>query len=110
MSAVAASVKENEELTCVLIPTSGVRLLLPNVSVAEIVPSRRMKTLEHAPSWCIGFVGWRGRTVPVVHYLGLSGEISEQSVSPRCMVMRLSESITSRTGMTVSLAAMAVPL
>ena len=87
MSAVAASVKENEELTCVLIPTSGVRLLLPNVSVAEIVPSRRMKTLEHAPSWCIGFVGWRGRTVPVVHYLGLSGEISEQSVSPRCMVI-----------------------
>lgn len=87
MSAVVASAKENEELSCVLIPTSGLRLLLPNVSVAEIVPSRRMKTLEHGPSWCLGFVGWRGRTVPVVHYPGLSGDASEQSVSPRCMVI-----------------------
>jgi len=87
LSAVVASANEKDELTCVMIPTSGIRLLLPNVSVAEIGPSRRMKTLEHGPSWCIGFVDWRGRTVPVVHYPGFSGDGSERRVSPRCIVI-----------------------
>ena len=87
MRAAVALTSENEELTCVMIPISGARLLLPNVSVAEIVPSRRTKTLEQGPSWCIGFVGWRGRTVPVVNYPGFALDGDEHSAAPRCMVI-----------------------
>ena len=87
LSAAVALANEHDELNCVMIPTSGLQLLLPNVSVAEIVPSRRMKALEHGPSWCIGFIGWRGRTVPVVHYVGFTGIDVHPRSAPRCMVI-----------------------
>ena len=40
-----SAMDELEELSCVLIPTQPVQLLLPNVCVAEIVPWRRIKPM-----------------------------------------------------------------
>jgi chemosensory pili system protein ChpC len=77
---------DSETLNCVVIPVSGHRLLLPNVCVAEIVPGRRIRELKDSPTWCIGFVSWRGQNVPVVHYDGFNGGSAKPSTA-RCLVI-----------------------
>ena len=77
---------ETNELSCVVIPTSGQHLLLPNVCVAEIMPWRRIKILEDGPSWCLGYMGWRGLTLPVVYYPGFAEE-GALNHTPRCLVV-----------------------
>ena len=62
---VAVVAEDLTELSCVLIPLDGARLLLPNISVAEILPWRRVKALNDGPDWCLGLLGWRGETIPV---------------------------------------------
>ncbi|NOX49361.1 MAG: chemotaxis protein CheW [Gammaproteobacteria bacterium] len=87
MSNLAEAVaNEVNELSCVLIPAEGEQLLLPNVCVAEIVPWRRIKEVSATPSWCMGFVGWRGQNIPVIHYRGFS-EQSESPGAARCLVV-----------------------
>ena len=85
-NAVASFMNETNELSCVVIPTSGQHLLLPNVCVAEIMPWRRIKVLDDGPSWCLGYMGWRGLTLPVVHYPGFSDE-GGLNHTPRCLVV-----------------------
>ena len=85
MAAVMA--EELSELSCVLIPLDGVNLLLPNVSVAEILPWRRVKVLSEAPDWCLGLLGWRGETIPVVRFEALNGAGESARKAGRCMIV-----------------------
>lgn len=87
MSTAVAVANEVNELSCVLIPTPGMQILLPNVCIAEIVPWRRIKVLQGGPRWCLGHVGWRGQTVPVVHYAGFENDKGKRPVSARCLVV-----------------------
>ncbi len=86
MSTAAAVADQANELSCVLIPTPGVQLLLPNICVAEIVPWRRIKVLADGPGWCMGHVGWRGKNLSVVHYAGFGDEAAAPP-SARCLVV-----------------------
>ena len=87
MAAVVAS--ESTEIACVMIPVGDTHLLLPNVSVAEIVPWRRLKALDRADAvpWCLGLLGWRGETVPVVRFELLNGAGVAGSPVGRCLVV-----------------------
>ena len=78
---------DTNELACVLIPTPGPQLLLPNVCIAEIVPWRRIKVLEEGPAWCMGHVGWRGQNVPVVHYPSFADSDALVPKTARCLVV-----------------------
>ena len=78
--------EEMTELSCVLIPVGITHLLLPNVTVAEIVPWRRVKSWDGAPDWCLGLLGWRGETLPVVQFEVLNGETSVPS-GGRCLLV-----------------------
>lgn len=84
----AAVVLGNEanELSCVVILVSGRQLLLPNVCVAEILPWRRIKALDDGPVWFLGYMGWRGLTLPVVHYGGFDEETAARQ-TPRCLIV-----------------------
>lgn len=85
MAAVAA--KDETELACVLIPLGAMQLLLPNVSVAEITPWRRLKAWEASPDWCIGLLGWRGETVPVLDFEALSNPDAAGTERGRCLLI-----------------------
>lgn len=85
MAAVVA--EELSELSCVLIPLDGTRLLLPNISVAEILPWRRVKALADGPEWCLGLLGWRGETIPVVRFESLNGGGAAARKAGRCMIV-----------------------
>lgn len=87
MSTAVAVADDANELSCVVIPTPGQQLLLPNVCIAEIMPWRRIKPLQGAPSWCMGLVGWRGRTVPVLNYGGFNDAQAAAPTSARCLVV-----------------------
>lgn len=83
----AAVAEELNELTCVLIPLSGTRLLLPNVSVAEILPWRRTRPAEDAPDWCLGELGWRGKSIPIVRFELLNDPYSNAPRDGRCLIV-----------------------
>ncbi len=80
---------DDTDLSCVVIPTPGEQLLLPNICVAEIVPWRRLKPVADAPEWLLGFVGWRGQTIPVLHFARFAEAPADSGQPPqaRCLVV-----------------------
>ena len=86
-STTGAVMDQNEELACVLIPTTDDSLLLPNVCVAEIMPWRRLKSLSNGPQWCLGFAGWRGLSIPVIDYPALNDKPGSGDAGARCLIV-----------------------
>jgi chemotaxis signal transduction protein len=86
MAAVVA--EDSSELACVMIPLQGTYLLLPSVTVAEIVPWRRVRREPGMSAWCLGILGWRGEAVPVIQFEVLNGGGEHLAgKSGRCLVV-----------------------
>lgn len=65
---------DNQTLACIMIPVVGRQLLLPNVSLAEVVDfSPDINTDAGAPAWFAGYLEWRGLRLPVISYDAASG-------------------------------------
>jgi chemosensory pili system protein ChpC len=77
----------SDEATCVLIPVGAQMLLLPNVTVAEILSWRRTKAFDGQPDWCAGLVGWRGLTLPVIRYPVLNDMAAADVDQGRCILV-----------------------
>jgi chemosensory pili system protein ChpC len=56
------------EIRCVLIPSGGVRLLLPNAAVAEVITLAGVEAVPDAPEWLAGRIQWRGWQIPLVSF------------------------------------------
>jgi chemosensory pili system protein ChpC len=56
------------EIRCVLIPSAGVRLLLPNAAVAEVITLAGVEPVDDSPEWLIGRIAWRGWRIPLVRF------------------------------------------
>lgn len=67
-------IQDVEELATFFIPVSDSYLLIPNVSVAEVVPALGIYESEAGPDWLLGEVDWRGRRVPLIAFEALNGE------------------------------------
>ncbi|WP_019528849.1 chemotaxis protein CheW [Dasania marina] len=79
----------NDELATLLIPMNGKQLVLPNVTVAEIIPYMEPST-EHSdlPTWFLGNINWRGIEVPVVSFEAINEEpFASQSANRRIAVL-----------------------
>ena len=77
MSSELQSTIAANELATLLIPMRNKQLVLPNVSVAEIIPFVRPTEDEGQqarPEWFLGHFTWRNTQVPVVSFEGLNGE------------------------------------
>lgn len=77
-----------EVLACVLIPVVEGMLLLPNVSIAEIVDFAEPEPSEDAPSWLFGHIVWRGIRLPVISYDRANGG-QEPPENPRKRIVVL---------------------
>jgi chemosensory pili system protein ChpC len=66
--------KKIQEVASLLIPLQGQSILLPNVTVAEIIPSSPVLPIENAPLWYLGNFQWRELTVPLLSLEALNGE------------------------------------
>lgn len=63
-----------QQVASLLIPLAGQQLLLPNVTVAEIIHVPEIVAVEHTPDWYIGDCLWREQRIPVVSFENLKGE------------------------------------
>lgn len=63
----------SQTLSCVMIPVSGRQLLLPNVSIAEVVDYASNEAGTGAPDWLAGHLDWRGLSLPVISYDAANG-------------------------------------
>lgn len=105
-NATAEILNQDNELSCVIIPCGESDLLLPNVSVAEIVPWRRIKATSDGPQWCMGYTGWRGLTIPVLNFAGFAGLAAPDNL--RCLVV-MNRARTRHGAAFYALAASALP-
>lgn len=62
------------QIATLLIPVSGKLLVLPNVSVAEVIPWREPVREEDVPTWYLGRIQWRSVDVPVVSFEAINDE------------------------------------
>lgn len=60
-------------LPCVMIPMIDRQLLLPNVSIAEVVDYAGAEPEPDAPEWIVGRLNWRGLDLPVISYDAANG-------------------------------------
>jgi chemosensory pili system protein ChpC len=63
----------NDILPCVIIPMQDGQLLLPNVSIAEVVDFSVSEADAGSPDWLVGWLEWRGVSLPVVSYDAANG-------------------------------------
>ncbi len=70
--------KKIQEVASLLIPLQGQSILLPNVTVAEIIPVSQVQPVENAPAWYLGNFQWRELTVPLLSLESLNGDAVPQ--------------------------------
>ncbi len=63
----------SQSLSCVMIPMSGRQLLLPNVSIAEVVDFESSDAGANTPDWLVAYLDWRGLQLPVISYDAANG-------------------------------------
>ncbi|MFN3587424.1 MAG: chemotaxis protein CheW [Moraxellaceae bacterium] len=62
-------------IACLLAPITGRQLLLPNVTVADVLPPAELAPPPvGAPEWLRGHVHWRDANVPVIAFEVVNGE------------------------------------
>ncbi|GLQ30576.1 chemotaxis protein CheW [Litoribrevibacter albus] len=85
--------EQTNQVACLRIPKDPNNLLLPNVSVAEVIPYKA-PLKDSGPEWFKGFFTWRNTKVPVVSMELVNGE-AELDVNERtrlAVINRLSDS------------------
>lgn len=77
-----------QEVASLLIPLHEQLLLLPNVTVAEIVPLPEIMGLAEVPDWYLGDCLWREQRIPLVSFECMNGEaLPEIARSARMAVL-----------------------
>ena len=51
-----------------IIPLTGMNLVLPNTSIAEVINYSDLSPVKNSPDWLLGMLGWRGLTVPIISF------------------------------------------
>jgi chemosensory pili system protein ChpC len=74
-----------QDLASLLIPMEGQSLLVPNVSVAEIVPLGRVEQVTGSPNWLLGNYQWRELSVPLLSFEAINGASCPEA-GPRARV------------------------
>lgn len=67
------------------LPVASAQLLLPNVSVAEVVGYQQPEEKESKPDYFLGLFSWRGISIPLISYEMANGQ-SAPAVTPNTRV------------------------
>ncbi|MBD3646699.1 MAG: chemotaxis protein CheW, partial [Pseudomonadales bacterium] len=65
-------------------------LLIPEATIAEIIPYEPLQRVQETPDWFLGILGWRGIQVPVISFEMLTmarASFSLASVSSASLVI-----------------------
>ena len=58
----------SDDLRGVVLPLHDTSLLLPNISVFEVIGYRDPDPVVNAPSWLMGSINWRERKLPIISF------------------------------------------
>lgn len=50
------------------IPLDGMRLVLPNTAIAEVISYTTPNPVDGSPDWLLGSLEWRGLTIPLLAF------------------------------------------
>ena len=64
----------SDEIKCVILKINGDELLMPNAAVAEIVPIKNIINVANKPGWLLGYLDWRGHSIPLISFEKMGGE------------------------------------
>jgi chemosensory pili system protein ChpC len=79
---------EVNELATLLIPVNGKQLVLPNVTVAEIISYQQPEPKDDTPDWFLGHISWRNMPIPLVSFETINDEpFTSQSRQRRVAVL-----------------------
>lgn len=77
-----------EEIYSLLVPIAGGKLILPRLSVAEVMGYARPRPVRGSPNWLLGLINWQGQEIPLVSFEGLCGrKIPERANRTRIAVL-----------------------
>ncbi len=62
-----------KQVKCALLSINDDRLLLPNASLVEIVPIRNIINVANKPKWVLGYLDWKGNSIPLVSIEAMAG-------------------------------------
>lgn len=79
----------SQTLSCVMIPMSGRQLLLPNVTIAEVVDYAGTDAGTDRPEWLVGYLDWRGLQLPIISYDAANGGTAPASGDGRGRIIVL---------------------
>lgn len=74
MSGQVQSATAVTELATLLLPVNGKQLVLPNITVAEIIPYAEAQPIEGMPEWYLGSLSWRNQEIPLVSFDKINGD------------------------------------
>jgi chemosensory pili system protein ChpC len=63
----------NSQIKCISLKINEADILLPAAAVAEIVPIKNIINVANKPSWMLGYLDWRGNSVPLVAFETMGG-------------------------------------
>ena len=63
----------SDQIKCIVLKINGDELLMPNASVAEIVPIKNIINVANKPGWMLGYLDWRGHSVPLISFEAMGG-------------------------------------
>lgn len=69
------------EIRSVMVPLTGMELLIPNATVAEVIGFTRPEPVTGAPEWLLGTFLWRGWQVPLISFANLTDDGVTESVN-----------------------------
>lgn len=76
------------QIASLMLPIRDHFLLLPNVSVAEIIGCSGISEVKNKPSWFLGYIEWRNVQIPIVSFEEANGmSCSEALDSKRVAVL-----------------------
>jgi chemosensory pili system protein ChpC len=58
----------SDQLSTLLLPMDQGQLILPNVTVAEIIAFDEVAPVDGAPDWLLGMLEWRTQKVPLISF------------------------------------------
>jgi len=79
MSEAPVTTQSDGQLSCLMVYLDNHNLLLPNVSIAEVIHFTQPTALEESPDWFLGKVEWRGLSIPLISY---DGVVDDSQSSP----------------------------
>ena len=67
-----------ETVRSLWVPLTGLRLLVPNVAIAEVINYQSLDRVQDGPEWLLGVMRWRDQELPVVSMERLLGFESDE--------------------------------